>query len=574
MGLLGNIFSTIDTQKRKLTDLLGNPVESIQQIVGNVNDRARNLNELTAAAAQEKDLYGPKSQQLASLLADAYNPIGMMVYHGSPAKFSKFDPTKIGSGEGAQAYGYGHYVAESPAVAREYQKNLANPIKDQTDTAFITARTAFVKGDGDVKKAMKYLDQQQKMTEEASGFLVDKGQKSLSDIEQARGLLKSGAMQPGNMYEIDLPDEQIAKMLDWDKPVSQQKDVMAALNSVAEKNVKAKVRNDIENEIRASGVLPTDKTGDDYMSLLFGQSDETIAKADQMLKQLADEQMAKIDFAPLIKNELEGMKPATMTWDATGKDFYEMLAKRSGSPEKASALFKEQGVPGIRYLDQGSRATPNITNQRLADLYEKHQGNAEAAVDEMMRSVYNTPKKKQEMREAFLKQLETKKTSNFVVFPGNEGLLTIQKRNNEVIAPTSLLDNSKNTFETSVTDASEIFGEGAKRIRYTDPSSGGMIDVLQRPDGTASVLGLEVPEQMRGKGIGQSLQSKVMQDFPEMMGQVSSKAAAKTAYRLGRRPPNQPNASLEDVYKIMDEYSSVNLVSPEMQKRMKASLLD
>lgn len=526
MGLLGNIFSTIDTQKRKLTDLLGNPVESIQQIVGNVNDRARNLNELTAAAAQEKDLYGPKSQQLASLLADAYNPIGMMVYHGSPAKFSKFDPTKIGSGEGAQAYGYGHYVAESPAVAREYQKNLANPIKDQTDTAFITARTAFVKGDGDVKKAMKYLDQQQKMTEEASGFLVDKGQKSLSDIEQARGLLKSGAMQPGNMYEIDLPDEQIAKMLDWDKPVSQQKDVMAALNSVAEKNVKAKVRNDIENEIRASGVLPTDKTGDDYMSLLFGQSDETIAKADQMLKQLADEQMAKIDFAPLIKNELEGMKPATMTWDATGKDFYEMLAKRSGSPEKASALFKEQGVPGIRYLDQGSRSP----------------GGSD--------------------------------TSNFVVFPGNEGLLTIQKRNNEVIAPTSLLDNSKNTFETSVTDASEIFGEGAKRIRYTDPSSGGMIDVLQRPDGTASVLGLEVPEQMRGKGIGQSLQSKVMQDFPEMMGQVSSKAAAKTAYRLGRRPPNQPNASLEDVYKIMDEYSSVNLVSPEMQKRMKASLLD
>jgi hypothetical protein len=80
-------------------------------------------------------------------------------------------------------------------------------------------------------------------------------------------------------------------------------------------------------------------------------------------------------------------------------------------------------------------------------------------------------------------------------------------------------------------------------------------------------LGLEVPETARGKGIGQSLQAQVMQDFPEMMGQVSSKAAGKTAYRLGRRPPNEPNASLDDVYKIMDENSSVNLVSPEMQKR-------
>lgn len=519
-GLLGDIFSAGNVAKRKLADLLGNPVLSAQQFVGNINDKARNLNQMTAAAAQEGVGYGPASQQLAGLLAEAYNPVGLTVYHGSPAKFSKFDPTKIGSGEGAQAYGYGHYVAESPNVAREYQKNLANPIKDQTDTAFITARTAFVKGDGDVKKAMKYLDQQQKITQDASGFLVDKGQKSLSDIEQARGLLKSGAMQPGNMYEIDLPDEQIAKMLDWDKPVIQQKDVMAAFNSVAEKNVKAKVRNDIENEIRASGVLPTDKTGDDYMSLLFGQSDETLAKADQMLKQLADERMAKIDFAPLIKNELEGMKPATMTWDATGKDFYEMLAKRRGSPENASSMFKEQGIPGIRYLDQGSR----------------NPGGSD--------------------------------TSNFVVFPGNEDLLTILKRNG------GLLEPQPKNFESSVTDASEIFGEGAKRIKYTDPNSGGVIDVLQRPDGSASVLGLEVPEAMRGQGIGQSLQSQVMQDFPEMMGQVSSRAAAKTAYRLGRRPPNQPDATLDDVYKIMDEYSSVNLVSPEMQKRFMQSLLD
>ena len=133
---------------------------------------------------------------------------------------------------------------------------------------------------------------------------------------------------------------------------------------------------------------------------------------------------------------------------------------------------------------------------------------------------------------------------------------------------------SKNKLQTVVQDASEIFGQGAKRIKYTDPNSGGVIDVLQRPDGTASVLGLEVPEAMRGQGIGQSLQSQVMQDFPEMMGQVSSKAAAKTAYRLGRRPPNQPEATLEDVYKIMDDYSSVNLVSPEMQKRFIQSLLD
>lgn len=121
-------------------------------------------------------------------------------------------------------------------------------------------------------------------------------------------------------------------------------------------------------------------------------------------------------------------------------------------------------------------------------------------------------------------------------------------------------------FDVVKRDASEIFGAGAERLRYTDPASGGMIDVLKRPDNTASVLGLEVPEAFRGKGIGESLQSQVLQDFPAMMGQVSSKAAAKTAFRLGRRPPNQPDATLDDVFKLIDENSSVNLVSPKMQQ--------
>jgi len=117
-------------------------------------------------------------------------------------------------------------------------------------------------------------------------------------------------------------------------------------------------------------------------------------------------------------------------------------------------------------------------------------------------------------------------------------------------------------------DASDIFGAGAQRIKYTDPRSGGSIDVLARPDNTASVLGLEVPETFRGQGIGGLLQSRVLQDFPDMQGQVSSKAAATTAYRLGRRPPNMPDATLDDVYKMIDENSSVNLVSPQMQQRI------
>jgi hypothetical protein len=53
----------------------------------------------------------------------------------------------------------------------------------------------------------------------------------------------------------------------------------------------------------------------------------------------------------------------------------------------------------------------------------------------MMRSVYNTPKKKAEMREQFMKQLQlqTPKTSNFVVFPGMEDMLRIEQINEQPI---------------------------------------------------------------------------------------------------------------------------------------------
>jgi len=126
-------------------------------------------------------------------------------------------------------------------------------------------------------------------------------------------------------------------------------------------------------------------------------------------------------------------------------------------------------------------------------------------------------------------------------------------------------------FDIVKRDASDIFGEGAQRIRYIDPKSNGQIEVLARQDGTASVLSLEVPEKFRGQKIGESLQKQVLQDFPDMQGQVSSKAAATTAYRIGRRPVDMPNATLKDVHKMIDEDSSVNLISPQMQERINPS---
>src|ERR1700744_482369 len=47
-------------------------------------------------------------------------------WHGTPHDFHQFSDEAIGSGEGAQAYGWGHYVAGKKGVAEYYRDSLAN----------------------------------------------------------------------------------------------------------------------------------------------------------------------------------------------------------------------------------------------------------------------------------------------------------------------------------------------------------------------------------------------------------------------------------------------------------------
>ena len=136
-----------------------------------------------------------------------------------------------------------------------------------------------------------------------------------------------------------------------------------------------------------------------------------------------------------------------------------------------------------------------------------------------------------------------------------------------MVSPKSGLLGGK-AFDVSKTDASDIFGAGAEKVIYKDPNSGGYIQVLTRPDQPASVTALEVPEAFRKQGIGGSLQEQALKDFPNMQGQVSSKSAARSAYKQGRRPVGQPDATLDDVLKMIDEDSSVNLVSPARQQEI------
>ena len=91
------------------------------------------------------------------------------------------------------------------------------------------------------------------------------------------------------------------------------------------------------------------------------------------------------------------------------------------------------------------------------------------------------------------------------------------------------------------------------------------MQVLVRPNmpRDASVLELYVPDEHRRKGVASKLLDKVMAEHPSLMGQVSSKYAARNAYARGRRPIDKPDATLDEVFKIIDEWSSVNMATPK-----------
>jgi hypothetical protein len=250
-----------------------------------------------AAKAAAKEL-GPKAADIAErYMMEQGLAKPMIVWHGSPHKFEKFDALKIGTGEGAQAYGHGLYVAESPGVAKSYADALATipDPKIVLDPSLSSAASKYAENalrsfGFDSSKAAQALSKNKPLLSSAESKAASSEAISALKHGRARAVWERDYPE-GNLYKINLPDEAIARMLDWDKPLSQQTRIKAALDAIK--------------------------------------------------KEIALPRM----------QEAEGAGFA-----------YQTLANAVGGPNNASALLRQQGIPGIRYLDQASRGVGQGTS--------------------------------------------------------------------------------------------------------------------------------------------------------------------------------------------------------------------
>jgi hypothetical protein len=141
-------------------------------------------------------------------------------YHGSPHDFDKFDMSKIGTGEGAQAYGRGLYFAENERVARQYRDDLTAMQKS-------AAQRALDQAGGDVDSAIANvrgeIDRLNNLPN-AGGDPVRRDrlvQMNEEKLAQLNAVKNTGELSPGKMYEVSINADP-SHFLDWDKPLSEQ----------------------------------------------------------------------------------------------------------------------------------------------------------------------------------------------------------------------------------------------------------------------------------------------------------------------------------------------------------------
>lgn len=278
--------------------------------IGGAIDRAtgRYRNPLTqrleeaGPEARETLLQGALAQSIEGRPVDVAPALDLAeaikAYHGTPHTFEpeagaplgRFRTDKIDTGEGAQAFGHGIYLAEQPETARVYREKLAprTPLESAADKAIIEH------GSREVAAAD---------AEALASRLESRGNGDPENLRFARDLadfLKSDKPLPGNVYEARIKAD-ADHFLDWDKPL--------------------------------------------------------------------DEQSASVRDA-LLNNPDPGIAGLAAKWGHDIPALYTRLAQRAGqglfgdkaeffpearSPELASRILSEMGIPGIRYLDAGSR---------------------------------------------------------------------------------------------------------------------------------------------------------------------------------------------------------------------------
>ncbi len=161
---------------------------------------------------------------IAPLLTGSDPKFSIRTYHGTGAKFDKFDFSHMGEGEGSQAFGWGGYVTNSKDIAEDYTRR-AKIRKDNGGFEFVTDMSAnnkdmvrqYIYKHKDVNKGLDAM--RKDLSSALEMFPDDDDLKELSNILAKKNEEIAVPDNIAYLYDVDIPDDN-GDYLDWDAPLT------------------------------------------------------------------------------------------------------------------------------------------------------------------------------------------------------------------------------------------------------------------------------------------------------------------------------------------------------------------
>ena len=283
------------------------------------------------------------------------------VWHGSPHDHDKFDSSKIGTGEGAQAFGYGLYFTDAKSIAEWYRDKLSGNMLPSViftinGKEFDTSEIENDEVRNEVERAIEYAHESDDAKYDLDSFMEDiisdaKNELEYTDeddseyielnerISEATNIIKNADIDvsypEGKLYEVDLAPSQ-DEYLDWDKPLSEQSEtVKNATGKYIDELVKERLKDRYKIEDSSYGFDVYDKEHGRYLFNNGLYSD-------------------KKSFNEWAKNQV--LKELNID---SGNGIYNYFINNKGSDKAASEYLNSIGIRGIRYKAEGGKSDAN-----------------------------------------------------------------------------------------------------------------------------------------------------------------------------------------------------------------------
>ena len=290
----------------------------------------------------------PTAENPVSVVLPTETEPGIIAFHGSGADFDEFRLEMIGTGEGAQAYGYGLYFTDSEDIAKFYRDSIGR------------GRSSIVYDGSSVKNAREVdgLTDREMILDSIAGEMAFFDQKPANVIERKIRSLKA---------QIENPDSATLRLAESD---AEAQELVDLIRRSAQRDLEIYESLDPDKFTRGKmyKVALSPKPDDllDY-DLPLNQQPRVVQK--QMENLVGDllagepENYDRFDFKALAA--IRGESP-TQGYSPTGDDiltdlqrFFEIQDFQNElygrGARLASELMTDFGIPGIKYRASGSR---------------------------------------------------------------------------------------------------------------------------------------------------------------------------------------------------------------------------